>query len=96
MQEKQEALKEKLKGISVQGEAGNGKVIVTANAAREITDVSISQDLASDIEQLEDLILTAINRALIRSAEIEATETQRLLSDMLPPGLGNLGNMFGK
>ena len=96
MQEKQEALKERLKTITVDEEAGEGKIRVTANGVREILNISIAPDLASDTDQLEDLLLVAINRVMERAAAVEAAETKKLLTDMLPPGLGNLGNLFGK
>ncbi len=97
MQEKQEALKQKLKEMEVHAEAGDGAVKITANGAREIVNIQIDKNLLTneDAEILEDLIITAVNRALVEAAEIEARETQKLLKDIMPPGLGGLGNLFG-
>lgn len=96
--EKQEELKLKLKEIEVRAEAGNGAVKVTANAAREILNIEIdsSQIDLNDKEGLEDLILTAVNRAIQLATEKELAESQAMLKDMLPPGLGGLGKLFGK
>ena len=97
MQEKQEALREKLKGMEIQAESGGGAVQVTANGIRQIINIDINNDLITggDVEALEDLILTAVNRALDEAAETEAKETQKMLKDIMPPGLGSLGNLFG-
>jgi hypothetical protein len=44
---------------------------------------------------LEDLLLIAIQRATAKAVEIEQAETQKMISEMLPPGFGDLGSMFG-
>jgi DNA-binding protein YbaB len=96
IQEKQAEMQQKLASISVEAEAGDGAVKVTANATRQITDIKISSDLKfNDYEELEDLLLIAINRAITKAAEIEAAESQKMISEMLPPGFGNLGSLFG-
>ena len=94
---KQKAIKEKLATITVDAEAGDGLIKVTANANKEILNISINQEIVDpeDTEQLEDLLLVAINRAIELATEKEQSETQNLIKDMLPPGLGGLGNMFG-
>jgi DNA-binding YbaB/EbfC family protein len=92
----QKQMREKLLSIEIQAEAGDGAVKVTANAAREILSIAIQPDLltAGDVEQLEDLIVVAVNRAIQLATEQEAATTQNMLKDMLPPGLGGLANMF--
>lgn len=92
MEEKQRAVKETLAGIEITGEAGGGAIVVTANANREILNVSINRESLEwdDVEQVEDLLVVAINDALAKAAVTEATETQNLLKDMLPPGLSGL------
>lgn len=95
--EKQEALKEKLASITVEAEVEDGAVKVTANCARQILNISIDKSKLDweDQEQVEDLVLAAVNRAIEKASEKEKAEAQGLISDMMPPGLGNLGNMFG-
>lgn len=97
MQEKQEALRKKLEAIEINAEAGDGAIKVTVSATRKLLNISIDKTIidADDTEQLEDLLLVAINRAMELAAEEEAKNSQNLLQDMLPPGLGNLGDMFG-
>ncbi len=97
MEEKQRELKEKLSAITVEGVADAGAVVVTANANREILNIRIDPEKVdtSDLDQLQDLIIAATNRALSMAADKEAEEAQNLLRNMLPPGLGGLGNLFG-
>ena len=94
MQEKQEALRKKLETIEINAEAGDGAIKVTVNATRKLLNITIDKTIidADDTEQLEDLLLVAIKRAMELAAEEEAKSSQNLLQDMLPPGLGN---MFG-
>ena len=97
MQERQKDLRNKLAEITVEAEAGDGAVKVIVNANREIVNISIDKDKLDldDLEQLEDFLLVATNRALEQAAEKEAAESQRLMQDMLPPGLGNLSDLMG-
>ena len=96
-QEKQEALKEKLATITVDAEVAGGAVKVKANCARQIVDISIDKSALDweDVEEVQDLVMEAVNRALTLAAEKEQTEAQNLVKDIMPPGLGNLGNLFG-
>lgn len=93
MEEMQAKMKEKLRAESVTGEAGDGLVKVTANGAREITNIKVAPSLLDDAEALEDLLLVATNRALELAAEKEAGESQNMIQNMLP---GGLGGMFGQ
>jgi len=97
MEEKQKAMKEKLNTIILTEETGDGAIKVSANANREITNVSIKKDGIDleDMEQLEDLLMVAMNRVLDKAAEQEAIESQKMMKDMMPPGLGGLGDLFG-
>lgn len=97
MEEQQKALKAKLAQISVEAQAGDGAVKVKANANREIVNISFDKSAMDweDQEQVEDLVMVAVNRVLQLAAEKEAEETQKMIQDMMPPGLGGLGNLFG-
>ena len=96
IQEKQAEMQKKLSTINVEAEAGDGAIKVIANAARQIIDIKINPNFNfNDYEELEDLLLTAVNRAISKAAEIEAAESQKMISEMLPPGFGNLGSLFG-
>ena len=96
MEEKQKMLKIKLAEITVEAQAGDGAVKVVANANRELVNISIDPAIVDpeDMEQVEDLLLVATNRAIQMAAEKEAEETQKLIQDMLPPGMGGLSDLF--
>jgi len=93
VEKQQEEVRKKLSSIIIT-ESFEG-VTITGNAARQIQNIEISDTIFSggDKEQLEDTILTCLNRFLDRMAQSEAAETQRIMKEMLPPGFGDL---FGK
>ena len=97
MEERQKEMRQKLAEIIVEGTAQNGAVKVIANANREITDIQIDKEKLDweDVEMVQDLILDATNKALAAAAAKEAEATQQMVKDMLPPGMGGLGNLFG-
>ena len=74
MEERQKALKEQLSQIKVSSDAANGAIKVEANATRAITNIQIDPTFLkdSDAEELEDLLMVAINRAIAVAAETEA------------------------
>ena len=94
MEEHQKALKEKLSKVSIEKEAGGGAVKVTIDGNKKITALHLNPDAMDwdDKEQVEDLVIIAVNQAIEEAEETAAAETQKLLQDMLPPGFGN---MFG-
>lgn len=96
-QQKAQEIKARLDNISVTGDAEGGKVRVVASANKEIKEVHISEELFAegDKEQVEDLLLVALNKALAQAENISQTEMSAASQDMLS-GLGGLGNLFGK
>ncbi len=97
MEERQKEMKTKLSSIIIKEKGENGKVIVEINANREITNITIDPSLFTqgDAEQLEDILLITLNRALQKAADKEMEEGQNLVKNMLPGGLGGLSNLFG-
>lgn len=93
-QQKAEEIKKRLDTISVFGEVENGAIKITATANKAITGVAIDDEFLknTDKEALEELLLTAINKALANAEEVSATEMQASAQDML----GGLGGMFGQ
>ena len=95
LEQQQEEMAAKLDSITVEADAGNDAVKVTATASGKIVNLSIDKEKMDwdDVEMVEDLVLTAINNALEKAAVKKAAESQKLISQMMPPGLGGL---FGK
>lgn len=95
LEEMQKNIKLKLDDITVDAEAGEGKIKVQANANRKILNIVVDPELLKgDADELEDLLLVAINRVLDQAEAKAAVETQSIMSSLLPPGM-NIPGMFG-
>lgn len=87
MQQKTEEVKNRLDTISVDAEVQGVKVIVNGN--KKVTAIKISEEIAKagDAEQIEDLTLAAINRAMEKAEKVYESEMQHIAKGMLP-GMG--------
>lgn len=88
MQQQQAELQQKLAAIFVEAEAGDGAITVKAGADMHLENIKIDPaklDL-SDREQVEDLLLVAVNRALELAREKAGEETGKLIKDLFPFG----------
>ena len=87
MEESQKALEE----MEVSAAAGGGAVEVTVSGKKEITKVTLKEEVVDpdDIEMLEDLIMAATNEALRKIEEVSQTEMAKITG-----GLGGLGGGF--
>lgn len=92
-QQQAEEIKKRLDTISVFGEVEGGAIRITATANKAITAIEIDEEFhkQADKEELEELLLTAINKALAQADQVSATEMQAATKSML----GGLGGMFG-
>ena len=76
---------------TVEATAGGGKVTVTATAAGDVTAIRIDPAVVdpSDVEMLEDLVLTGVRAALAEGRRVSEAEMKKLTAGMgLPPGMG--------
>lgn len=85
-------IKKRLDTISVFGEVEGGAIRVTSTGNKAITAIEIDEKFykQADREELEELLLTAVNKALTQADQVSATEMQAATKDML----GGLGGMF--
>lgn len=83
-QQKMEVIKEKLDTISVVGEAQGVKVTVNGN--KVVTKVDIPQMIIDDgdKEQIEDLLMLALNRGLESADKVSQAEGASAMKGMLP------------
>jgi DNA-binding YbaB/EbfC family protein len=97
MEEMQKQMQAKLAQITVEAEAGDGAVKVSASATRKILNISIDKEKLDweDSEQVEDLVMVAVNRAIELASEKEAEASQEMIKNMLPPGMDGLSGLFG-
>lgn len=95
IEEMQKQLQAKLAAIVIDGEAGDGKIKVQVSGTRELKNIHIDPSLVSDgdAEELEDLLLVAINRTMEKAAAHAESETKNMMSGLLPPGM-DLPNIF--
>lgn len=91
MKQKMEESKKRLDAVSMQAEAGSGQVKVTITGNREIKSIDISEELlkSGDKEEIEELLIVAINRAISQADKVNESEMQGAAKGMLPnmPGL---------
>lgn len=91
LQKQQEELQQKLAGILVEAESGDGAVMVKAGADLHVENIKldVSKLDINDPEQVEDLLVVAVNRALELAKEKAAAETSKLLGGFLPGGMSD-------
>ncbi len=86
-----ESVQKELEKLEVEGSAGGGMVVATANGKQELLSIKIEpQVITEDVEMLEDLVLVAINQALTRSQEAAAEHMQEATGGLigkLPGGM---------
>jgi hypothetical protein len=88
-EKKQKELLDKASEIIVEVKIEGIKVVT--NGKKEIVNIAIEDPaILKDKEQLEDLLVAAINRALEEAGEKAAAEAQKAMEQMLPPGFGDL------
>jgi nucleoid-associated protein EbfC len=89
LEKKQQEIAAKAAAIVVETEVEGIKVTVNGN--KEVLNISIiDPTIMGDKEQLEDLLVVAINRALDEAGEKAAFETEKMMQDMLRPGFGDM------
>ncbi|WP_333654658.1 YbaB/EbfC family nucleoid-associated protein [Dissulfurispira sp.] len=98
LQDEMQRMQEEAKKKTVEASAGGGMVTAVANGGGEIVSIKIEKDVVNpdDVEMLQDLILAASNEALRRAQQMVNEEMSKLTMGMQIPGLGGLGNIFGK
>ena len=85
--------KKRMDSIFIDTEVEGRTVKATANANLKITNISIADELLAknDKEELEDLIIVAINKVLDEAKQVQEVEMSKVAQGMIP----NLGGLFG-
>ncbi len=88
-QAKIEETKKRLDTVYIDGESGNGDVIVTITANREVKNIAMDDELLKDKEALEDYLIIALNKAIEKANKINDTEMAAAAKGGLPdiPGM---------
>ena len=80
---------EDLAGMTVEGSAGGGAVVVVMTGTQECKAVRIQKDAVdpADVETLEDLVRAAMADALAKSKQLAADKLGGLTGGLKLPGL---------
>ncbi len=89
MQNRMAKIQQELEEAEVQGSAGGGVVTATANGQRALLSIKIDPSAVDpeDVEMLEDLVLTAVQDALEKSAALAEDKMGALTGGLKIPGL---------
>ena len=89
MQEQMMKAQEELGGKMLEGTAGGGVVTVTVNGHKKLVNVKIKPEAVDpeDIDMLQDLVLTAVNDALVKADELANKDMGKFTGGMNIPGL---------
>jgi len=89
MQQDMAKLQDELEQREVEATAGGGAVKVVATGKKTILSIKIDPEVIDedDIEMLEDLVLAAVNEALVKAEEMVNNEMGKITGGMNIPGL---------
>jgi DNA-binding YbaB/EbfC family protein len=89
LQSKMLRLQEEMGDKTVEATAGGGMVKVVANGRQQILSIQIEKEVVDpeDVEMLQDLVLAAVNDALVKSQEMVSGEMSKLTGGLNIPGL---------
>ncbi len=93
MQRKSERIQEELAEKRIQGSAGGGMVVATADGLGKLLEVIIKPEVVDpdDVEMLQDLVVAAVSEAITSAQAIREESMGALTGGMkLPGGLGGL------
>jgi nucleoid-associated protein EbfC len=89
LQAKMARMQEEMAEKTIEASAGGGMVKVVANGKQEVVSIHIEKEVVDpeDVDMLQDLILAAINEALVQSQKMVSDEMSKLTGGMNIPGL---------
>jgi len=89
LQRKVAIRKEELKTATIEASAGNDRVKVVVNGARELVSLTIDETLLKeeDLGMVQDLIVAAVNAGMVKSNEMVEAEIEKVTGGVNIPGL---------
>ena len=89
LQSKMMKMQEDMAGKTIETTSGGGMIKVIANGKQQIVSIQIEKEVVDpdDVEMLQDLIIAAINDALVKSQEMVSSEMMKLTGGLNIPGL---------
>ncbi|MCH4831090.1 nucleoid-associated protein, YbaB/EbfC family [Flavobacterium covae] len=91
-QQKIEDTKKRLDTVLVDEKSSDGLLHVTLTANRQIRSITIEDTLLEDKEQLEDYLVTVLNKAIEKATAVNEAELGAVAKDGMPniPGMDGL------
>lgn len=88
-QQKVEATKKRLDTVLVDEKSNDSLLQVTLTANRTIRSITIDDSLLQDKEQLEDYLVTVLNKAIVKATAINEAELGAVAKEGMPniPGM---------
>lgn len=88
-QKKIEQTKERLNTVFIEEKSSDGLLSVSISANRKVKSISIDDTLLADKEQLEDYLVTILNKAIEKATSVNETELAAVAKEGMPniPGL---------
>jgi len=87
MQQQIETVQNELSDLIIEAESGGGMVSVKVNGKQELLDINIDEEaLTEGKEMLEDLIISAVNKALSKSQ----TDSQEKMNSVTGGMMGGM------
>ncbi len=89
MQAGMQKTQEELAAKNVEATVGGGKVTVVANGAGDVVSISIDPSVVdpTDVEFLQDLVLSGVQEAVAKGKEMAAAEMAKLTGGLGIPGM---------
>lgn len=89
LSEKIEERKKELAELTMEGKAGDGRVVVVVNGAGEVKSIKIDPSAIdpADPSMLEDLVIAAVNAALTQSRDQMQAELAKISGGIKIPGI---------
>ncbi len=89
-QQKVEETKKRLDAVLLDESSSDGLLKITLTANREIKNISIAEELFQDKDQLEDYLISTLNKAIKKATSINENELAAVAKEGMPniPGLG--------
>lgn len=86
LQQQMLAAQERARSKTVEATAGGGMVTATMNGALELTSLKIDASVVDpkDVGMLQDLVIAAVNQAVLKAQEMMQGEMQQVAGGMLP------------
>lgn len=88
-QQKIEETKTRLDSVYIDEQSSDGLLKITMTANREVKSVTVDNSLLEDKEQLEDYLVTVINKAIAKATSVNEAELGAVAKEGMPniPGL---------